>query len=89
MPAIAMIHNIFFTFNTHFTNFLTSLFATMLNIIIVSNYLCFYKSFFKIGMNYTGSLWCFPAFMYCPGPYFLHTRSKVSIEIQQFVGRMN
>jgi len=44
------------------------------------------KSFSK-SYEDTGSLRCFPAFVYGPGPDFLHTGGEIGIQLQQFVGR--
>ena len=46
---IAVAHNVFFSFDSHFSGFSHACFASESHVVVVFDYFGAYKSFFKIG----------------------------------------
>ena len=87
MHNIAVLHNVFFSFDTHFACLFTCRFRTKRSIVFKLNYFCTYKTFFKIGMNNTGGLWCSISIAESPGANLFFTSSEISFEVQNFIGK--
>ena len=54
---IAVFYNVFLTFYTQLTRFAAGRFGTQRNKIVVANYFGLDKTFFKICVDHSGSLW--------------------------------
>src|SRR5690606_24066358 len=89
MHYIAVIYNVIFSFYSHFSAFFYFGFATVGYIVLKTNYFGPNKSFFKIGMNTSGSLWSSIANRNSPRPYFFFPGSKIGLLFYKFVGRAN
>ena len=77
MHDVAILHNIFFSLNTHLTGFFHGLFAAKTDKVIVLDDLGTDKPFFKIGVDDTGTLRCFASAEECPSPYLIAPGRKV------------
>src|SRR5690606_10991587 len=82
MHDIAILHDIFLTFHTHFTGFFHFRLGTVLDKIVIFYYLGTDKSFFKIGMNNARSLRCRPALANSPGANFFYSGSKIRLKMK-------
>ena len=55
---VAVLHDIFFSFYSESSCVSYSRFASILYVVIVFDNFCSYKAFFKVGVYYSGALWC-------------------------------
>src|SRR5690349_2867350 len=85
MHDVAICNNISLTFYTQFTSLLTSRFRTVLYEVFIFDNFRTDKSFLKITVNNTCSLWRCES--KCDGPcsYFLHSGSEIGSQIKQAV----
>lgn len=89
MHDISILYYVFFSFNTQFSGFFDSSLRAILKEVFVFDNFGTDKTFLKVGMDHSGTLWSFPSFFVGPGTYFLYTGSEISLQVQQFVGRFN
>ena len=86
---VSVFYHVFLAFYVQFTGFAYSGFGTVLDEIIVFDDFGADESFFEIGVNNTGTLRSFPAFVESPGTYFHLAGSEVGFQVQQLIGGTN
>src|SRR3712207_427299 len=76
---ISILYYIVFSFQSKCSNFLCTLPTLVSNKILIRNHFCSNKSFFKICMNFSRSLWSCIPYMNGPRSYFLYPCCKISL----------
>ena len=82
MHDISILHNIFLTFNAHLSGLFNSSLGAISDIILVLDHLGADEPLFEIGVDNTGALRSFPAFMERPRTTFVRSGGQEGLQIQ-------
>ena len=89
MHDITILNHVILTLNTHLSCLADSCLRSVLDIVLVFNYLSTNKAFLEVGMDDTTTLRSLPAFFICPSLDFHLTRSEKGLKIQQGIGLLD
>ena len=83
---VAVLHNIFFSFDAELSSLAYSSLGAILDIVFVFYDLCADESFLEVCVDYAGTLWCLPSFVVGPCLYFHFACGDECLKVKQRVG---
>ena len=86
---ISILHHVFFAFHAQLSGFAYGGLAAILDEVFVLDNFGTDESFFKVGMDNSGALRSFPAFLVGLCSHFHFSGGDEGFQIQQLVGRFN
>ena len=86
MHDVSILHDIVFSLDAHLSGFLYSGFRTILDVVVVFDDFCAYESFFEVGVNDSGALWCLPSLVVGPCFHLHRSCGDEGFQVEQRVG---
>ena len=89
MHDVAILHHIILSFNIQLTSLTYSCFAAIFDIVVILDDFSTDKTFLKVSMNYTSTLWSLLTFVIGPGSLLCFAGSDEGFQVQELEGTLD